>query len=407
MLRHEEKNRIQGTNSIQTQKQNRLLVLRVIRDKRVTSRVEIAQLTGLKQATITNIAGDLMEMGYIKETGLINGENGRRVTGLALNEEKMQVLVLRITSSYYVTGVYTVYGECLKVQKTFFNCFEHFDDALRQMAERLEEYRRQAGQRVVLGIGAVLHGVTQKVQRGYLTRQNGIMPLEQILQERFHCPVYLEKTSNMAAYYEWEKRRRRGEPVHSLVSIMVGYTVDMGLICNEEIFRGQELASNDFGHTTINFDGPLCSCGRRGCIHQYVSVEAVKRRAGELKKDYPDSPVNGGSNIRDIIEAFYSQDPLAVQLYREQGRYLGMVLANQIIALNPDEIILGDEIPNSDAFKLMLWEETVKQLPPAMADAARFRIKLSEEPRVTRNDVSLKGITNYIVRMQFREMELE
>ena len=122
--------RNEGKNSEVIQRQNRLLVLRIIREKKVISRVDLAKITGLKQATITNIANELIDSEYIVEAGLIEGKNGRRVNGLKMNLDKMRILVIRATSHYYAVGAYDIEGNCIQIEKIFWNVNESMQEKM-------------------------------------------------------------------------------------------------------------------------------------------------------------------------------------------------------------------------------------------------------------------------------------
>ena len=162
------KARDQGKNSEVIRQQNRLSVLRVVRDKRIISRVDIAHITGLKQATITNIINELKERDYVKEAGLIEGNNGRRVKGIMLNDEKMRILVSRITSDYYAIGIYDLYGVCIKVEKHFWEKEENFLEKLDSIKEDMKRYAGIYGrEKQIIGIGIVIDGSISNMDQSF------------------------------------------------------------------------------------------------------------------------------------------------------------------------------------------------------------------------------------------------
>lgn len=405
--KRKEMNDKRGTNNEIAQQQNRLLVLRQIKEKKITSRIEVAQITGLQQATITNIVNDLIRMEYVCETGLIEGTKGRRVTGIQLNEDKMRVLCVRVTTSYFAAGIYDVYGTCIEVQKEFTNAYADFGATLRKITEVLEAYCAANAARKILGITVSMDGVEESVWRSHLLPEapDNNLRLVHLLEAQFHVPVYVDKCSNMAGYYEWDKKERKQQKLETLLCLMVGYTVDSAIVSNGHIVKGRRLICGDFGHTTINYDGPLCACGGRGCINNYISVNAVLDRVAQKKSQYPQSPLTETMNIREILKAYYDKDAFALDIYAEVAHYLAIVIANQINAIDPNEVIFGDEIPNSDSFVELVRREVSALLPAGRADDVI--IKAFKEARITQNDVAMKGACRYLVKMQFKKMKLE
>lgn len=88
-------------NQEKQQKINRTLVLRLVRQEKLVSRAEIAKLSGLQRATITNIVKELIELGIVVENGLLSGDKGRRSIGIRINGEKFCVAGVMVTREYF------------------------------------------------------------------------------------------------------------------------------------------------------------------------------------------------------------------------------------------------------------------------------------------------------------------
>ena len=89
------------------QAMNRSLLLRLLQQNKVCSRANLAEQSGLKQATITNIISDLISWGIVEETGLIEGCKGRRAIGIRLRNEGSYVIGVRISRKYFEIGIFT------------------------------------------------------------------------------------------------------------------------------------------------------------------------------------------------------------------------------------------------------------------------------------------------------------
>lgn len=398
----------QGKNSEVIQLQNRLLVLRLIRERKVISRVMLAELTGLKQATITNIVNELIKMEYIKETGLIEGNNGRRVKGIELNVEKMRVLIVRFTSEYYAVGVYDLNGKCLRVEKKFWEKDSSFQERLEIMKEEILPYKEKLSRKKqILGVGIVLQSGLVGASPELYNVLNGDMEtyVDRYFSEMLQMDVFVDNYSNMSAFYEWNCLTSENKKIHTLVSLTVGYSVDCAVILDGMTLQGRNGKVSHFGHVSIDMNGQKCECGNRGCINQYVSISAIRKRISELKGKYPEAVIDENSNIRDIIKAYYSNEPLALELYEETAGYLGIIIANLINQFNPEEIIFGDEIPNSDEFLELVKHYTRMRLP--WHRFARTNLKMFKAERKTEMDVGMKGMCLYVINEGLKHMKLK
>lgn len=401
------KTNYQGKNSEIIQQQNRLLVLRLIREKKVVSRVGLSELTGLKQATITNIINELMEREYVEETGLIEGTNGRRVKGIALNSEKVRVLVSRITSDYYAVGIYDLQGTCIKVAKKFWEQGEGFLRKLEFIRDDLREYMSLYGEnKQVIGTGIAIEGSVTSMDPEFKEWQDRDMEtyLSQYFSEELGMAVFVENMSNMSAFFEWNRQISNGVELQTLVCLSIGYAVDCTVVFDGRFLKGRNGKAGHFGHVSIDMNGPLCECGNRGCIRNYISVGALKKRYAELLKSDAPEKAEQDWNIRDIVQAYYDQEKTAVMLYEEVAEKLGVIFANLINQFHPEELIFGDEIPNNDTFLELVKSYTKKRLPKHRYE--RTNLMVFREKRKTENDVGMRGMCLFVINEKLKDMKL-
>lgn len=396
-----------GKNSEIIQQQNRLLVLRLIRESRVISRVSIAEITGLKQATITNIINELISKEYIKETGLIKGKNGRRVQGIELNDEKIRILIARITSGYYAVGIYNLNGTCFQAKKVFWNGENSFSEKMKHIRDDLLQLRKSYGkEKLMIGAGIVIQESAMNAENHYTGVKESLdLKIENYFTEELNMDVYVNTMSNMSAYFEWSRLGSEKDNMHALLCLMIGYSVDLGVIFNGKILQGEYGNTGYFGHSSIDMNGPPCECGNCGCITNYISVHAVIKRFNELLEIYPKSKIGKNSNIRDIIKAYYDGELIARVLYEEVAEKIGVIIANLVNQFNSDEIIMGDELPNNDEFLELVKRYAKKRLPEKRYN--RVNIKIFREERKTEEDVGMKGMCLYVMNEQIKKMELK
>ena len=162
--------------------------------------------------------------------------------------------------------------------------------------------------------------------------------------------------------------------------------------------------AGNYGHVSIDMNGPECECGNRGCINKYISVDAVKNCCGRLKAKYPDSVIGQDSDIREIIRAYYEEDALAMELYADIAEKTGVVLTNLINQFEPEELIIGDEIPNDERFLNWVKESVSRRTKEKYS--TKTDIRIFQEERKTERDVGMRGMSLYIVDEMLKRLDL-
>ena len=126
----------------------------------------------------------------------------------------------------------------------------------------------------VTGIGLGVPGIVD-AERGrvgvdvhYVPELAGA-PLAAMLGERLGVPVFVDNDVNALALAEWTWGAGRG--ARSLVMLALGTGVGGGIIVDGRLLRGRAGFGGELGHVPMNFDGPPCRCGGRGCLKAYVS----------------------------------------------------------------------------------------------------------------------------------------
>jgi len=172
------------------------------------------------------------------------------------------------------------------------------------------------------------------------------IPLKKLLQERLQAKVMIDNDANLAALGEHVYGAGRG--MDNMVYITVSTGIGGGLILNGRLYHGTTDEAGEIGHITVLPDGPLCSCGGRGCLESVSSGTAIAREARRLVErgkglnilaragNEPD-----GISAVTVAEAAAGGDPEAVSIISHAARFLGVGVANLINLLNPDMIVLG------------------------------------------------------------------
>ena len=120
-----------------------------------------------------------------------------------------------------------------------------------------------------------------------------------------------------------------------VVGVTLGTGVGGGLIIDGKLHRGATGGAGEIGHQIILAGGALCHCGRRGCLEAYLGTYGLQRIARRLMRR-PPSPLTP----KALSDAARAGAPGARRTWREAGTFLGIGLANTVLLLNPDAVIL-------------------------------------------------------------------
>jgi glucokinase len=162
-------------------------------------------------------------------------------------------------------------------------------------------------------------------------------------------PVVVVNDANAGAW--GEKLYGAGRPYANLLMLTLGTGVGSGLILDGRLWTGIDGVAGEFGHITVEPEGILCRCGNRGCLEQYASATAIVSSAVRALKNLPRGLLRDVSpselTSEAIADAALAGDGLALSLYREAGRYLGIAGASAANLLNLDAMIIGGGVAES------------------------------------------------------------
>jgi len=172
------------------------------------------------------------------------------------------------------------------------------------------------------------------------------VPISRILTSEFGVHTQLENDANAGALAEWLFGAGRGK--RNVVYMTMGTGIGGGLVLDGRLYRGANGNAGEVGHMRVVHEGgPLCGCGKRGCLEAFCSGPSIARRTRAALRAEPGSAIlalAGGieqAGAEHTFAAARDGDALALRLVDETAHYMGVGLANIIQALNPEVIVLG------------------------------------------------------------------
>ena len=172
----------------------------------------------------------------------------------------------------------------------------------------------------------------------------GVLPLADMLTERFGIPVALTNDANAAAIGEMTYGAARG--LKDFIMITLGTGVGSGIVVNGQLVYGHDGFAGELGHVIVKpINGRACGCGRTGCLETYASATGVARTAREFLEIRKDNsllrqiPVQDITS-KDVYDAAIAGDQIAKDIFEYTGNILGEAFANFTAFSSPKAIIL-------------------------------------------------------------------
>jgi glucokinase len=179
-------------------------------------------------------------------------------------------------------------------------------------------------------------------------------PLQQMLENAFQAPAAVDNDANVAAL--GEARYGAGRGADSLLYITVSTGVGGGWILNGRLWRGAEGMAGEIGHMVVDPQGPVCLCGKNGCVERLASGPYLAADARQMLQAQPERGAIlrqlAGEDLRDITgkmlaEAAAAGDELAWGLLERSAHAIGVAIGNAANLINPGRFVLGGGVTNS------------------------------------------------------------
>jgi glucokinase len=288
---------------------------------------------------------------------------------------------------------------------------EEFNDYFDSLANAIKEAISSLdGANKVLGIGVgAANGnyYTGTIERATNLPWKGVIPLADLLTEQFHVPAVVTNDANAAAVGEMVYGAAKG--MKDFIVITLGTGLGSGFVSNGQLLNGKHGIAGEVGHTTVNYAGRYCNCGKRGCLETYVSATGIKRSVYKLLADHLEpSELRGISfdnlSTKMITESAVRGDVVALAAFEYTGRILGMKLAETVAHTDPEAIFLFGGLSLAGD---LIFKPTIKHMEANLMPVFRGKIKIL--PSALQNQAApILGasslVWNYLNNQQLKEV---
>jgi predicted NBD/HSP70 family sugar kinase len=318
---------------------NRETLWELIRHHQPVSRAGLARLSGLQRSTVSAIIEQLTAEGWVREGALKALPRGRHPVMIGVNQS-MACIAIDLHPQFFVAGAVDLTGSLLcRVTQSL-----HRDPklALQTVIEHTKALIRSLPEHNFQGIGVSLPGRVDAATQRLIFAPNLKWPEYDIkahLEKSLGMQAEMENAANTCLRSELWWGGLRG--VRNAVVVAVSEGVGTGILANGQLLRGERGMAGEFGHITLNPEGPRCRCGRRGCWEMYGSSRAALRYLAE------ESPDEKRTTYEELLRLAGEGETHALASLRRQAECIGRGLAMIGAALAPEVFLLAGDFTSA------------------------------------------------------------
>lgn len=316
---------------------NRRLVLNLLRSRGPMSRAELATSIGLSPATVTFVVSDLIEEGLLIEGQPSKGATGRRPVPVEINYSGGLAVGIKLMVGS-IECVLTDLATTPLVTRSFPLPDQEPETVVEVCRRAVDELLAEAGNPSarITGVGVAVPGFIKDgvCLHSYRFGWNDV-PLGQMLAEKVNVPVWLDDDTN--AFALAQQLFRLGRHHKTVGALAIGAGIACAVVVDGAVHRGQNGGAGKIGHSIHDPNGPLCECGRHGCLQALFSEPALVRRWRVATNAPPDA------TRKDMLEAASAGEETALAILGEAGEAIGQHLAIYCNIVDPEVIVVGGE----------------------------------------------------------------
>lgn len=334
------KDRVPPGSQTSLREANRARVITVVQQRGSITQVELAGVTGLSAATISNIVKELSVAGVLSTTP--TSRSGRRaqlvtlarnlglVAGIHFAERSLRAMLADVTQR--------VIAEQRLPLPPEHRADSGLDRAAQLVEEMVDSVGAAMGEVLAVGVGlpAPVDVATGTVSAtGVLRTWDGIV-VPDVLGDRLGVPVRVDNDANLGALAETRLGVARG--LRNVVYLRASHGLGMGVVIDGQVLHGRSGMAGELGHVVLDPEGIPCRCGNAGCVETTAGAAALL--AGL-------HPVHGHLALRDVVARAQGGDVALEAVLADAGRRLGAALAMACTLLDPEMVVVGGELAHA------------------------------------------------------------
>lgn len=318
---------------------------------------------------ITKSVNSLIEMNLIEENGLAASTGGRRAIRYQLAQSlEYYTLIIVVDQLYTSVYIYDLNNNIIDEISEQYNPLTSESEALKNIityTERLFNHSKLEREKI-LGIGISMPGFidNKKGINDSYSVDSKLYHIRKRIEEHFKIPCIIENDSTCIAFAE--QKFGAAKNINSALVINLNWGVGLGIIVNNQMFKGSSGYAGEFSHIPLSNKNELCACGKKGCLEVEASLTAALKHVKNAIASGENSNLellqdNILAQGDSLLDQALKGDQLAISSLGKIAYMLGKGMATLIHILNPEYIVISGR--GSKAGKILL-----PQIQTAMND---------------------------------------
>ena len=344
------------------------------------SRQQLLSSTGMSRATLYERLETLLRRNLIYEAESMEATGGRRSRKIRFDDRGRVVLAFALGQTHATVSVSDTDGLLLRFLTVEHRINAPDDVVLRPLIRVGTELLDSGSGETLIGIGVSLPAPVE-AETGAVVHSTTIPnwrpdAVTSAMTDMWHVPVVVENDARAGALGE-------GSDIgETTVYVKVATGIGCGIVIDGSILRGAHGAAGDIGHIRVASDGPVCRCGRRGCLATFSSGGSLLDRLSSA----------GINTLDDIVEAAAAGHPRVEELLLSGADVLGGALAATVATINPNRLVIGGKIGTIPLFAKQVGDRVQRDVVDRISDGLTVTVGAPGDA------AAVTGLTQLVVR---------
>ena len=314
---------------------NRDIILELIRFNQPLARADLSRLSGLRPSTVSKIVEQLVQEKWVEEGAVIRASRGRPSTMLAVNSSNV-TFAIDLRPDRAILAVIDLSGRFLSRETVA--TFADPGRTVMHLSKRMRALRSRFNDKSFEGVGVSLPGRVHPVTQRILLAPNmrwQAFDLKTRLEAECGLQVEIDNDANVCLISELWNGRLQG--AKNVVLIAVGEGLGAAILAGGHMQSGANGLAGEFGHVSVDPNGPVCQCGQKGCWEMVASSRAALSMFNAAGRQRIET-------IYDLLRLAQEGDREAVRAVTQQASALGQGLRMITATLSPELVLVVGEI---------------------------------------------------------------
>lgn len=325
------------TNTMDVRVSNAITILKMLRNHPAKTKSQLAQETGLSFSSASNIATILLQKGLLTIDKNALSTGGRKAACLSFDGDFAYAIVLDLHDNRVGTlGLVNMSNRIIKTVSFDIKAKDNLETIQIKISKANEQLMKEV-EKPIIGVCCAIAAVFLEKSNIVLSCSNPIFEgvnLVSILRDLFHNHfVVIENDANLAILAQ-----RGKNTFSSKIAIFLTQGVGMGIMINNQLFKGKDGIAGELGHMKVRGESRTCKCGHKGCLRLFIPLDSIAFDLGEIS--LLESGLSNMEYASQLTQRYNANEEKVVKRVDLVKQKLGEALAVLLDIFNPNEFII-------------------------------------------------------------------